>query len=180
MRISRRMELHCKIQEINPTCSSYLCAGPYEGEIISTGMRSMKVRTSDHVEVIVPNSDMFTKPFVNWTLQDSIVRSVIIIRLDRIDDPHAVQNLIYGVLKNCRALVDDPAPEVFMTELSESLIQMEVRYCINLQVDPSRSRVRSEVLFAIWDCFQQHGIHPPYPHVDMVADSVSMPKHGVS
>ncbi len=145
----------------------FVTLGQYEGEIMSTGMRSMKIRTWDHMEVIVPNADLFTKPFVNWTHQDSIVRTVVMIRLDRVEDPHFVQELIYKVLNDFPLVVDDPEPEVFMKELSESLLEMQVRYYINLQIVNSRARVRSEVLFAIWDCFKQHNIHPPYPHFDM-------------
>ena len=56
--------------------------GEFEGEIVHTGMRSMTIRSWDRMEVIIPNSDMFTKAFVNWTHQDSIVRSVITIKVN--------------------------------------------------------------------------------------------------
>lgn len=144
--------------------------GQFEGEVISTGIRSMKIRTWDHMDVIVPNSDMFTKPFVNWTHQDSIVRTVVKIKLSRVDDPCAVQALIYDVLKTLPAIVDDPSPEVFLKEISDTLVEMEIRYFINLQQDRSRPRVRSEVLFAVYQCFKNNGIHAPLPQYSIIQE----------
>lgn len=141
--------------------------GQHEGTVISSGMRSMKIRTWDRMDVIVPNSDMFTKPFVNWTHQDSIVRSTIKINIHRLDDPHRVQELMLGVLIELPSLVDDPSPEVLLKEMSDTFIEFEVRYFINLSVQKSRMRVRSEVLFAIWDCFEKNGIRAPYPQYDV-------------
>ena len=136
----------------------------FEGEVISTGMRSMKVRTWDHMEVIIPNADMFTKPFINWTHQDSIIRTVIPIKIDRVDDPHRVQQLLYAVLQALQPVLDDPSPEVYLRELSDTLLEFEVRYFLNIHEQGSVSRVRSVVLFAIWDAFRAAGIKAPYPH----------------
>jgi len=141
--------------------------GQYEGEVVGSGMRSLKIRTWDRMEVIVPNSDMFTKPFVNWTHQDSIVRSVLKINISRSDDPHRVQEIILGLLVNLPGVSDDPHCEVFMKEISEAVTEIEVRYFINLQIEKSRSRVRSEVLFEIWDAFKENGIKAPYPVYDV-------------
>ncbi|OGT64634.1 MAG: hypothetical protein A3J38_04690 [Gammaproteobacteria bacterium RIFCSPHIGHO2_12_FULL_45_9] len=127
-------------------------------------MRSMKVRTWDHMEVIIPNADMFTKPFINWTHQDSIIRTVIPIKIDRVDDPHRVQQLLYAVLQALQPVLDDPSPEVYLRELSDTLLEFEVRYFLNIHEQGSVSRVRSVVLFAIWDAFRAAGIKAPYPH----------------
>ncbi len=141
--------------------------GQYEGQVVSTGMRSMKIRTWDRMEVIMPNTDMFTKPFVNWTHQDHIVRSVVKVKVNRCDDPYRVQQLILGLLVEMESVVDSPNPEVFMKEINESLIEFEIRFFINLQVEKSRVRVRSEVLFEICDCFKKNDIHAPYPQYDV-------------
>jgi potassium efflux system protein len=147
--------------------------GNYEGEVILTGMRSMTIRTWDHMEVIVPNADMFTKPFVNWTHHDNLVRSVVVLKVHREDDPHKVQHLITELLKKHPSVAKDPVPEVIMTELSESLIEMHVRYHVLLSSQRTRTGVRSEVLFAIWDCFKQHNIRQPHPQYNLFVNNKS-------
>lgn len=140
-----------------------IALGSYEGEVCDTGMRSMTIKTWDNMEVIVPNADMFTKPFVNWTHNDNIVRTVITLKIHREDDPHKVQHLILDVLHNLKSVTKDPCPEVIMNEMSESLIEMQVRYYVLLTPTRTRMGVRSEVLFAIWDCFKQNNIRAPLP-----------------
>lgn len=142
--------------------------GNYEGEVIVTGMRSMTIRTWDHMEVIVPNADMFTKPFMNWTHHDNIVRTVITLKIHREDDPHKVQWLILELLRNHPAVAKDPIAEVILHEINDSLIDMHVRYYMLLTNKCTRTGVKSEVLFAIWDCFKEHNIRAPHPQYDLV------------
>ncbi len=142
--------------------------GCYEGEVTQTGMRSMTIRTWDHMEVIVPNADMFTKPFVNWTHHDNIVRTVITLRLHREDDPHKVQRLLLELLHELKSVSNEPFPEVIINELSEALIEMQVRYYVLLTSQRTRAGVRSEVLFAIWDCFKENNIRAPHPQYDLI------------
>lgn len=147
--------------------------GTHEGEVILTGMRSMTIRTWDHMEVIVPNADMFAKPFVNWTHHDNIVRTVITLRIHREDDPHKVQKLILDLLKKHPSVAREPLPEVIMNELSDALIEMQVRYYVLLSPQRTRTGVRSEVLFAIWDCFKEHNIRAPNHQYDLVVKNSS-------
>lgn len=141
--------------------------GEYEGEVVHTGLRSMMIRTWDRMEVIVPNADMFTKPFTNWTHQDSIVRTVIKIKIHREDDPHRVKQVILEVLAKIKPVVDNPGVEVFMQEIDDALIEMDVRYYVIVSPNQTRAKVRSDVLFALWDAFKANNIRPPYQHYDL-------------
>ena len=136
----------------------------YEGDVIHIGGRAVTVRTWDHMEVLVPNAEIFSKTFVNWTARDNIVRTVINIDINRHDKPAEVQRMIYDVLHNHKDVLKEPVAEVFLKELNDGMIEFEVRYYINLRQVKSRVGVRSEVLMAIWDAFEKHGIQPPYPH----------------
>jgi potassium efflux system protein len=135
-----------------------------EGEVMHIGGRAITVRTWDHMEVIVPNAEIFSKSFTNWTAKDSIVRTVISIKINRHDSPQDVQAVIHQVLDHHKDVLIDPAPEVFLKELADGLSEFEVRYFINLRQIKSRVGLRSEVLMAIWEAFERHGIQPPYPH----------------
>lgn len=136
----------------------------YEGEVMHIGGRAVTIQTWDHMEVIVPNAEIFSKSFTNWTARDNIIRTLISIKIDRHDDPQHVQDLIYHVLANHKDVLSDPIPEVFLKEMNESLVEFEVRYYINYRNVKSRFGVRSEVLMTIWEIFQENGIRPPYPH----------------
>jgi potassium efflux system protein len=136
----------------------------YEGEVTHIGGRAVTIRTWDHMEVLVPNAEIFSKSFTNWTAKDHVVRTVFAIKINRHDSPHDVQIIIHEALASHPNVLADPAAEVLLKELSDALIEFEVRYYVNLRHVKSRIGVRSEVLMAIWDAFDANGIKPPYPH----------------
>lgn len=136
--------------------------GNYEGRVAHIGIRTMRVSSWDNMEVLIPNAETFNKPFTNWTHQDSIVRTVIPVKVSRLDDPVMVQQLILDVLTIIPEIVDEPPPQVFLKQIDEALIEFEVRYFINVQIY-TRFEIRSKVLFAIMAQFNAAGIKPPIP-----------------
>lgn len=140
--------------------------GEYEGRVMHIGIRSMMVRSFDNMEVMVPNAEAFNKTITNWTHQDSIVRTVIPVKVHRSDDPVKVQGLILKVLEDLPSVLDDPGPDVFLRKIDDVLIELDLRYFINLETH-SRVGVQSEVLVALWETFKAHGIRAPYPQQDV-------------
>lgn len=134
--------------------------GEHEGRVAHIGIRTMRVSSWDNMEVLIPNAETFNKPFTNWTLQDSIVRTVIPIKVCRADDPVIVQQLILDVLAIIPEIVPDPPVQVLLKKIDTALIEFEARYFINVQTH-SRVEIRSKVLFAITAQFKAAGIKPP-------------------
>jgi small-conductance mechanosensitive channel len=139
----------------------------HEGEVMHIGSRAVTVRTWDHMDVYVPNAEIFGKSFTNWTGKDNIVRSVATIKINRHDSLPDVQALVQQVLAGHKDVLRDPLPEVYLKEISDVLVEFEVRYFINLRQIKSRIGLRSEVLMAVWETFEKHGIQPPYPHQEV-------------
>lgn len=155
----------------------YVSVGGHEGVVSHIGMRSFTVVTGDHMELLVPNSEVFDKPFTNWTSQDNIIRTTFIIKINRVDDPHRVCEMIMEILKQCEAVIAEPSAHVLLKDVGEALIEIEARYHINLEKTPSRANVRSEILFRIWDRFKLEGIQPPHPQQDIyIKDMTRLPK----
>ncbi|HSW93605.1 MAG TPA: mechanosensitive ion channel domain-containing protein [Gammaproteobacteria bacterium] len=146
-----------------------------EGDVTHIGGRAVTIRTWDHMEVIIPNAEIFSKSFTNWTSKDNIIRTVLVIKMDRQDNPHTVRKIIHEVLERHKDVLSDPVPEVFMKELIDELMEFEVRYYTNLRQIKSRASLRSEVLLDIWDAFEKHGIKPPYPHHEVVLKGGRLP-----
>lgn len=136
--------------------------GNYEGRVAHIGIRSMRVSSWDNMEVLIPNAETFNKPFTNWTHQDSIVRTVIPIKVSRSDDPIVVQGLILDVLAIIPEVLPEPPSQVYLKQIDDALIEFEVRYYINVE-QHTRFEVRSKVLFAITAQFKAAGVKPPIP-----------------
>ncbi|HVY53314.1 MAG TPA: mechanosensitive ion channel domain-containing protein, partial [Gammaproteobacteria bacterium] len=146
-----------------------------EGQVLHIGSRAVTIRTWDHMEVIVPNTEIFNKSFVNWTVKDDVVRTVITIKIDRQDNPHHVQSVIYEVLHQHKDVLKDPVPEVLMKEMIDTMCEFEVRYFINIRNVVSRVSVRSDVLFTIWNAFAQHGIKAPNVRQEILVKPLTIP-----
>ena len=136
--------------------------GEYEGRVAHIGIRSMRVSSWDNMEVLIPNAETFNKPFTNWTHQDSVVRTVVPIKVNRSDDPVLVQQLIMDVLTGIPDVLATPVPQVLLKKIDDVLIEFEIRYFINVQ-HHTRFEVRSVVLFAIMARFKEAGIKSPVP-----------------
>lgn len=134
--------------------------GEHEGRVAHIGIRCMRVSSWDNMEVLIPNAETFNKPFTNWTHQDSIVRSVIPIKVSRHDDPVMIQQLIFDVLATTSEIVADPPAQVFLKKIDTALIEFEARYFINVQIH-TRFEVQSKVLFAITAQFKSANVKPP-------------------
>lgn len=141
-----------------------------EGDVIHIGSRAVTIRTWDHMELVVPNAEIFSKSFINWTAKDNTVRTVFHITVNRCDNPHEIQRLIHVVLAAHKDILRDPDPEVFLKEMTDE-IEFEIRYYVNIRQVKSRFYVRSEVLANIWDIFEKHKIKPPYPQREVLLKS---------
>ena len=140
--------------------------GEHEGRVAHIGIRSMRVSSWDNMEVLIPNAETFNKPFTNWTLQDSIIRTVFPIKVCRSDDPVMVQQLVLDVLAIIPEIEMDPPAQVLLKKIDDALMEFEVRYFINIE-HYSRVEVRSKVLFAITAQFKAAGIKPPIEPVSI-------------
>lgn len=135
----------------------------FEGEVTHIGSRAVTIQTWDHMELMVPNAEIFSKSFTNWTAKDNIVRSVAHIKISRFDNPHAVKVIIHNVLTSHKEILKDPIPDVYLKAMDDTVMEFELRYYVNIRQVNSRVSVLSSVLMQIWDAFMAHGIKPPYP-----------------
>ena len=136
--------------------------GEYEGRVAHIGIRSMRISSWDHKDVLIPNAETFNKPVTNWTHQDGVVRTVLPIKVSRSDDPNLVQQLIIDVLDIIPEVLREPQAQVYLKQIDDALLEFDVRYFINIQLN-TRFEIRSKVLFAIMAQFQAAGIKAPIP-----------------
>lgn len=139
----------------------------FEGDVIHIGSRAVTVRTYDHTEFMVPNAEIFSKAFINWTAKDNIVRLLFSIKVNRHDNPHDIQKIIYDILAAHKEVLKDPASEVFLKTMADDM-EFEVRFYINIRHVKSRVGLRSEIMAQIWDEFEKHNIDPPYPRREIM------------
>lgn len=146
----------------------FVNVGGIEGEVTHIGGRAVTVRTWDYTELVVPNTEIFNKSFTNWTAKDNTVRTTIHLKISRNDNPHEVKAIIQNVLAAHKDVLKDPLPDVLLREMTDTLMDVEVRFFVNIRQVKSKADVSSNVYLAIWDAFAAHGIKSPYPQQEIV------------
>jgi potassium efflux system protein len=140
--------------------------GTNEGEVTRVGMRSVSVKTWDNQEVIIPNSEVITNAFTNWTHSDSVVRTVLWIGVSYDADPEVAQETLERVITSHPGVLAEPAPMVLLWQFTDSSIQFRVQYYIDVSKD-SLLGMRSAINRGMWYALKEANILIPYPQQDL-------------
>jgi potassium efflux system protein len=147
----------------------------FEGEVSHIGSRAVTVRTWDNMHMVVPNTEIFNKTFINWTASDNVVRCISDIRTSRADNPHDIKMLITQVLADQKEILKEPGFEVLLIEISDTIMSFEIRYYVNIRQVRSRISVMSSVLTNVWDVFVANGIKPAYQFQEVLLKTTTTP-----
>ncbi|WP_171910037.1 mechanosensitive ion channel family protein, partial [Rickettsiella grylli] len=111
----------------------WVTVGNYDGQVSHIGARSITVTTDDRQELLVPNADIFSKNFINWTHRDSVVRGALVtIKTNRKDNPQRIKDIILEVLATIPKILTNPKPEVYFKEIDKVLLEFKVEYYVDL------------------------------------------------
>ncbi|MFB3777706.1 MAG: mechanosensitive ion channel family protein [Bryobacteraceae bacterium] len=140
--------------------------GSVEGDVVQIRPRSTTVLTNDNIAIIIPNSRFITENVVNWSYNDTKVRFRIPVSVAYGSDVRLVERCLLEVAAECPDVLRDPAPVVRFLEFGESALHMELR-AWSTTLMQRKGKLISTLNFAIYDKFDEHGIHIPYPQRDL-------------
>jgi small-conductance mechanosensitive channel len=139
--------------------------GSLVGTVNRIGMRSSTVRTGEGAEVIVPNGDLISKSFINWTLSDRRRRVQVRVGVAYGTDPEKVIALLLQAASDHPEALTDPAPAAFFVGFGDSSLDfvLHVWAARFEQTDALQSAVRR----AVNRVFTEAGIEIPFPQRDV-------------
>jgi len=124
--------------------------------------RYVVVRDRDGVDTLVPNQNLITSSFINWSYSDQRVRLKLPVTVSYDDDPEIALQLLLQAAENHPRILRDPPPVSRLISFGDYGMRLEIRFWI---ADPVNgvNNVRSDVNRAIWRIFRAHGITIPVP-----------------
>jgi len=124
--------------------------------------RYVVVRDRDGVDTLVPNQNLITTAFINWSYSDQRVRLKIPVTVSYDDDPELALRLLVEAAENHPRILRDPPAVSRLISFEDNGIRLEIRFWI---ADPVNgvNNVRSDVNRAIWRIFRAHGVKIPVP-----------------
>lgn len=99
----------------------------YRGAVTEINGRTVIVETMDGKQVHLPNTNVITAPIVNLTRRGKR-RSTLTVGVEYGTDLGSAQQTLQRAVKGADGVLDDPQPEVYVTEFDDSAINFIVRF----------------------------------------------------
>jgi len=143
-------------------------------DVLRMAARSTWVRTNENVVIIVPNLEFISNRVTNWTANDRRVRFSIPIGVSYGCDPGSVRDLLLDTARHHSDVLNDPPPDVLFLGFGDSALNFELRVWTLTKIQTPQM-LASDLYFAVFAQFKEHGIEIPFPQRDLHLKSVSAP-----
>ena len=131
------------------------------GDVTEVGLRTTKVKTTDDITIIVPNSQLMTRDIINYTQGSSTIRMRIPVGVSYDSNLAAVAKVLLRTIADVEGVLTDPEPQVVVKRFGDSSIDLELRVWIENAKD--RRRIQDEINRRIKIEFEKSSIEMPYP-----------------
>jgi small-conductance mechanosensitive channel len=145
------------------------------GEVIEINIRSTLIRTSDNVDILVPNSEFVSGRVTNWTLTDAVRRFRVPFGVAYGSDKNIVRKAALEAALSVSWTLNDSltnrAPSVWMTGFGDSSLNFVLAVWVSADAVKRPSSITSEYLWALDDAFRKYEIEIPFPQRDVYIKS---------
>ncbi len=134
----------------------------YIGEVTNIELRTTGITTFQGLEVFIPNKDMFTKPFINYTSTPRR-RVDISVGVTYDADLEHVTKVTKSALEEIPSRIKNVDVEVFFSDFGDSSINLTARVWIHYLNGGTYFQARHDAIIGIKKAFDNNGITIPFP-----------------
>jgi len=145
----------------------------FAGRVRDIGIRTTKVETFDNELLTVPNRELANTTVKNPVANDKL-RTQITIGIGYSDDISEASRVIKEHLDDIDGILDEPAPDVRLTNLGDSAVDLKARYWTGQPARRTNVNIRADLLQRVKESFDKKGIDMPYPTQTIAGDSLSV------
>ncbi len=133
----------------------------YEGTVEQIESRATILKTYDGLQVIIPNSDVYTSPVVVNTAYKQH-RNELVVGIGYGDNPEEAVEFFRQAVMGVEGVSVDPAVEVIPWALNDSTVDLKVRWwSASSRLD--QVHVKGRVILAVAKAAKTHGVDLPFP-----------------
>lgn len=140
--------------------------GDVNGDVVDISARATTVITNDNISIIVPNSQFISSPVTNWSHHDRRVRFRFPVGVSYKEDPEVVRQLLMDVMNEHTGVLKSPPPDVWFDGFGDSSLNFYMMIWSTQYVQRPQ-HLKSQLYFAIFKKFKEHGIEIPFPQRDL-------------
>ncbi len=135
------------------------------GTVTSLSIRSTTIRTRDHIDVTIPNSELNTTRVVNESSPERYRRIRLDVGVSYSSNLEHVDEILMDVADSCHIILEQPEPAVRYRSFDDSAIIAQLQCYIE---HPAQfGRAHDELIRAIAVAFREQDIKIPFPQREL-------------
>jgi len=150
----------------------FLEVGDAKGTVESINTRSTRIRRTDGVHMLIPNSHLLENTVVNWTLIDRLTRGIVRVGVQYGSPVKKVTELLKQAMEDNPSVLGEPAPCVIFEDFGDNALIFDAYFWINTSAEKGIRDVKSELRYAFEALLNEHDIVIAFPQRDVHLDGV--------
>ena len=139
--------------------------GGITGRVSRISVRDTLVQTYDNAYIYVPNSEFISGHLVNWSRNDSTVRTHVSVGVAYGTKPDLVIKTLQDIVKRHKGVLRYPEPSVLFSDFGNNTLDFSVYFWVNRFDD--RLRTCTEIRLEIEKEFAAKRIEIAFPQLDV-------------
>lgn len=139
------------------------------GKVSKIRIRATTIINWDRQELVIPNKQIITGQFINWSLTDQVIRVKIDVGIAYGSDVTQALKLIKEAATEHPSVLNDPEPSVIFDSFGDNALQLSLRVFVD-DLD-NFLMIRSQLNSMINDKLNQAGIVIAFPQRDVHLDT---------
>jgi small-conductance mechanosensitive channel len=148
----------------------FLELGEVRGTVEAINTRSTRIRRVDGVHLLIPNSNLLENTVTNWTLQDDLVRTAVVVGVAYGSDVILVRELLERAADEHPDVLKEPQRFVLFDDFGDSSLVFELNLWVRSKAERGLRAIRSDLRFRIDALFREHGVVIAFPQRDVHLD----------
>lgn len=143
----------------------------WQGTVEHVGNRSTRIRRTDGVHLLVPNSQLLERTVVNWTLVDQEIRTTVRVGVEYGSPVRRVSELFLQALTEQNQVKDTPSPSVVFEDFGDNSLVFDAYFWCDVTGERPLRDIRSDIRFRVCELFADNNIVVAFPQRDVHLDS---------
>ena len=143
----------------------------WQGTVESVGNRSTRIRRTDGVHLLVPNSQLLERTVVNWTLVDQLIRTTVRVGVEYGSPVRRVSDLIMEAVNKQAQVRTSPSPSVVFEDFGDNSLVFDTHFWCDVTGEKLLREIRSDIRFRICELFEANNIVVAFPQRDVHLDT---------
>jgi len=141
----------------------YIETSGVSGTVMEIQIMSTLLKTPDNKHIIIPNGTVVTSVITNYSREETR-RLNLVFGVGYESDMEKVRSLLKEIVESDERVLQDPAPQILMSELADSSVNFTVRMWTKANDFWTVNFDMNEKIFKV---FNDNDINIPYPQTDV-------------